>query len=233
MEKKRLLSALMAAALAAWAAPALAEEDPLRGIRTKPEKAALAGAEKLKEKLYEPDFAGAQKMLSEIKTPKAAQTAQIMELLSVKPPPAGMPPQKTTGTKGSESKLFYFFSFSMPRLSLREAAAESAAAGAVMVLRGLYEDDPAKTASRISEMIGRSGAEVWIDPALFGCFSVKTVPQIVLARRHSPGADCKETRHVKVSGDVSVRYALGVIKKEDADAGVFIRRLRKSGFYGD
>ena len=170
MEKKRLLSALMAAALAAWAAPALAEEDPLRGIRTKPEKAALAGAEKLKEKLYEPDFAGAQKMLSEIKTPKAAQTAQIMELLSVKPPPAGMPPQKTTGTKGSESKLFYFFSFSMPRLSLREAAAESAAAGAVMVLRGLYEDDPAKTASRISEMIGRSGAEVWIDPRSFRVF---------------------------------------------------------------
>jgi len=82
-------------------------------------------------------------------------------------------------------------------------------------------------------MIGKTGAQVWIDPVLFECFSVGAVPQLVLAYGHMPGADCEGLRYVKVSGDVSLPYALGLMEKEDANAGVFIRRLEESGFYGN
>ena len=156
-----------------------------------------------------------------------------MELLSVKSPPSEASPEKNAGTENKRLKLFYFFSFSMPRSSLREAAQESAAGGAVMVLRGLSGEDLGETASRISEVIGKTGAQVWIDPVLFECFSVGAVPQLVLAYGHLPGADCEGLRHVKVSGDVSLPYALGLMEKEDANAGMFIRRLEKNGFHGD
>ena len=122
----------------------------------------------------------------------------------------------------------------MPHPSLREAAKESAAAGAVMVLRGGFqEEDLGETASRISQLIGKSGTEAWIDPLLFECFSIGSVPQLVLAYGHLEGAECNGLRYVKVSGDVSLPYALGLMEKEDANAGIFIERLEESSFYRD
>jgi type-F conjugative transfer system pilin assembly protein TrbC len=235
MEKKRLLPALIMALLTTPGMPALPAEDPvsLRGVRTKPGEAELSRAKKLMGNLLEPDIAGAEKTLSEINPPGAKEIEEIMELLSVESPPSGSFPKKSAVTGNGKPKLFYFFSFSMPHSSLREAAWESAAGGAVMVLRGLSGEDLGETASRIAEVIGKTGAEVWIDPVLFECFSVGAVPQLVLAYGHVPGADCAGLRHVKVSGDVSLPYALGLMEKEDANAGVFIRRLEKSSFRGD
>ncbi len=180
-------------------------------------------------------MAGAQKALSNMKNnyPGEKQTEEIMKFLSVKPPPEAVPPEKSAVPQNKEPKLFYFFSFSMPLPSLREAARESAAAGAVMVLRGLSGENLGETVSRISELIGKIGAQVWIEPFFFECFSVGAVPQLVLAYGHLPGGDCEDLRYVKVSGDVSLPYALGLMEKEDASAGVFIERLEKSGFYGN
>ena len=233
MEKKRLLPALIVAVLAVPVTSALPAEGPvsLRGVRTKPDEAESYRAKKLMGDLLEPDIAGAEKTLSEINSPGAKETEEIMELLSVKSPPLGTFPEKSAGTDNGSPRLFYFFSFSMPRSSLKEAALESAAGGAVMVLRGLSGKDLGKTASRISDLIGKTGAQVWIDPVLFECFSVGAVPQFVLAYGHTPGADCEGLHHVKVSGDVSLPYALGLMEKEDANAGMFIRRLEKSGFH--
>ena len=235
MEKKRLLFALIAAALAAQGTPVLSAEDPvsLRGVRIEPGEAESSRAEKLLGNLLEPDVSGAKKALSEINSPGRKETEEIMELLSVKSPPAGASPEKSAGAENERPGLFYFFSFSMPRSSLREAAQESVAGGAVMVLRGLSGENLGETASRISDLIGKSGAQVWIDPVLFECFSVGAAPQLVLAYGHVPGADCEGLRHVKVSGDVSLPYALRLMEKEDANAGTFIRRLEKSGFHGD
>ena len=235
MEKKRLLPALIAAALAAAGTPASPAEDPvsLRGIRTGPGEAELARARKLLGELREPDVAGAERALLELNSPGARETEEIMELLSAESPPLGDLPGKSEAAGSGDPALFYFFSFSMPRSSLREAARESAAGGTVMVLRGLPGENFRKTASLVSGMIGKTGARVWIDPALFECFSVGAVPQLVLARGYLEGADCGGLRHVKVSGDVSLPYALGLMEKEDASAGLFTRRLEKSGFHGD
>ena len=122
--------------------------------------------------LLSPDIAGAEKTLSQINSPGKKETEEVMELLSVKPPPGGASPEKNADAGNGTPELFYFFSFSMPRSSLREAAQESAAGGAVMVLRGLSGETLGETASRISGVIGKSGAEVWIDPVLFECLAV-------------------------------------------------------------
>lgn len=229
------MPALIMVVLAAQGTPALPAEDPvsLRGVRTEPDEAELSRAKELMGELLEPDVAGAEKTLSEISPPGAKETEEVMELLSVKPPPEAAFPEKSAATGTGSPRLFYFFSFSMPSSSLREAALESAAGGAVMVLRGLSGEDLGETASRISGIIGKTQAQVWIDPVLFECFSVGAVPQLVLAYGHTPGADCEGLRHVKVSGDVSLPYALALMEKEDANAEVFIRRLEKSGFYGN
>ena len=238
MEKKRLLPALIAAALAvSGMGTALAEDTAsLRSVRTEPEEAELARARELLGKLKEPDMAQAEKTLSEIKGNSPGEkkvTEEIMKLLSVKPASATVSPEENAAAQKEKPKLFYFFSFSMPHPSLREAARESATTGAVMVLRGLSGADLGETVSRISEVIGKTEAQVWIDPLLFECFSVESVPQLVLAYDYLPGANCEGLRYIKVSGDVSLPYALRLMEKEDENAGAFIKRLAENGFYDD
>ncbi len=235
MEKKRLLPALIAAVIAASGTVSSLAEDlsSLRGVRTEAGEAEFARTRKLLGELQEPDLVGAEKTLSEINSPGEKETEETMKLLSAKSPPATAFPEKSTGTEKESPGLFYFFSFSMPRSSLREAARESAAGGTVMVLRGLSGENLREAASRISKVIGKTGVQVWIDPLLFECFSVRSVPQLVLVHGYLPGADCEGLRHVKVSGDVSLPYALGLMEKEDPNVGMFIERLEKNGFYGD
>ena len=147
-----------------------------------------------------------------------------------------LPREKAQASKKvGRPRLFYFFLvLDVSRSSLREAARESAAGGAVMVLAGPFGRRPSReTASRISKLIGKSGTETWIDPLLFECFSVGSVPQLVLAYSQPAGTDCEGAPYIKVSGDVSLPYALGLMEKEDANAGIFIKRLEESGFYRD
>ena len=238
MEKKRLLPALIAAVLAiSGAAVSLAEDTAsIRGVRTEPGEAELSRTRELLGSLREPDMAEAEKTLSEIKGNSPGEkkvTEEIMKLLSVKPAPGAVFPEENAAAQKEEPELFYFFSFSMPRSSLREAVRESGATGAVMVLRGLWGADLGETVSRISEMIGRTEAQVWIEPFLFECFSVEAVPQLVLAYDYLPGANCEGLRYIKISGDVSLPYALGLMEKEDKNAGAFIKRLAENGFYDD
>ena len=237
MEKKRLLPALIAAVLTvSWAAASSAQDSvSLEGIRTKSEKAELARAKNFLGNLLEPDMAEAEKMLSGMKNnyPSEKQTEEVMEVLSVKSPRAAGFPEKNPDLGTENPMLFYFFSFSMPHPSLREAAQESAAAGAVMVLRGLSGENLRETALRISKLIGKSETEAWIDPFLFECFSVGVVPQLVLAYGQPVGGTCESTRYVKISGDVSLPYALGLMEKEDPNAGMFVKRLEENGFYRD
>jgi len=231
MEKKRLLPALIIVTLLVPARTGLAEENSLRGIKTVPEKTELFRAKKLLEKLRKPDMAEGEKTLSGIKRNSPDKREEARELLLSEPRPEKTFPEKPRIKKDKDPALFYFFSFSMPRPSLREAANESAAAGAVMVLRGLSRENLKDTALRISEIIEKTGARVWIEPFLFRCFSVESVPQFVLVYGYSPGSECEGLRHIKVSGDVSLPYALELMQKEDENAGIFTRRLKKSGFF--
>lgn len=235
MEKKRLLPAVTGIALAALALVSSAEGPPrLEGIRTEPGGKDVVSAKKFLETLGEPDAKEAEKVLSETKkNPHAErQEKNAEEFFSAKPDPRS-PAEADASPADGGTGLFYFFSFSMPPATLRAVAEETAAAGGVMVLRGLAGGDLRETVLLISGVVGKTGAEIWIEPSLFECLGVAAVPQLALVSGFSEGGDCGGSDYVKVSGDVPVSRALEIMEKEDENAGTFLGRMRKGGFYGD
>ena len=236
MEKKRLLPALTGILLAALAGFSLAEDPPpLEGVRTEPEEKDVVSAREFLETAAKPDVEKAEKIFSEtMNNPHLEKQKELAEeFLSAKTGSPQAPPEADISPADGGTRLFYFFSFSMPLATLRSVAEETAAAGGVMVLRGLAGDDFRETVLRASEVAGKTDAEIWIEPSLFECLGVEAVPQLALVSGFSEGADCAGAEYVKVSGDVSVSYALEIMRKEDADAGTFLGRVRAGGFYGD
>lgn len=236
MEKKRLLPALTVIPLFALAGFSFAEDrPPLEGVRTEPEERDVVSAREFLETAAKPDMEKAEEILSEAKkNPHVEkQKENAAEFLSAKTDSPPAPPEADTSPADGGARLFYFFSFSMPLATLRSVAEETAAAGGVMVLRGLAGGDFRETVLRVSEVAGKTAAEIWIEPSLFECLGVETVPQLAIVSGFSEGTDCAGAGYAKVSGDVSVSYALEIMKKEDPDAGTFLGRMREGGFYGD
>ena len=236
MEKKRLLPALTGILLAAAAGFSFAEDPPsLEGVRTEPEERDVVSAREFLKTLGKPDMEKAEKILSDAKKNPhlEKQKENAADFLSAKTGSPQAPPEAADRPADGGPRLFYFFSFSMPLATLRSVAEETAAAGGVMVLRGLAGDGFRETVLRVSEVAGKTAAEIWIEPSLFECLGVEAVPQTALVSGFSEGEDCAGAEYAKVSGDVSVSYALEIMEKEDADAGTFLGRMRAGGFYGD
>lgn len=235
MEKKRLLPTVTGIALAALALVSSAEDPPrLEGIRTEPGGKDVVSVKKFLKTLGEPDTEEAEKALSEAKKNPYAerQEKNAEEFFSAKPD-SRSPAEADASPADGGAGLFYFFSFSMPPATLRAVAEETAAAGGIMVLRGLAGGDLRETVLLISGVVGKTGAQIWIEPSLFECLGVAAVPQLALVSGFSEGEDCGGADYVKVSGDVSVSRALEIMEKEDENAGTFLGRMRKGGFYGD
>ncbi len=232
MEKKRLLHALICLLVVAGAAKATAEDPAasLEGIKTAPGEKDRLSAEKVVKNLKEPELEEIRKLLPGMKENIRGQTQNAVDFLADKKTNARKKPSLPPEPKSS---LFYFFSFSIPEVSLAAAAGEAASAGAIMVMRGLSEDDFTLTARKIRRLTEKSPAEVWIDPVLFECFGVFSVPQIILARDFSRERGCTDNDHTRVRGDVSLSYALSLMEKEDENAVLFSRRIKNNGFYGD
>lgn len=235
MEKKRLLPAVTGIALAALALVSSAEDPPrLEGIRTEPGGKDVVSVKKFLKTLGEPDTEEAEKALSEAKkNPHAERQEKNAEEFFSAKPDSRSPAEADVSPADGGPGLFYFFSFSMPPATLRAVAEETAAAGGIMVLRGLAGGDLRETVLLISGVVGKTGAEIWIEPSLFECLGVAAVPQLALVSGFSEGEDCGGADYVKVSGDVSVSRALEIMEKEDENAGTFLGRMRKGGFYGD
>ena len=235
MEKKRLLPAVTGIALAALALVSFAENPAeLEGIRTEPEEKDVVSVKKFLETLGESDTEEAEKVLSETKkNPHAERQEKNAEEFFSAKPDSRSPAEADVSPADGGPGLFYFFSFSMPPATLRDGAEETAAAGGIMVLRGLAGGDLRETVSLISGVVGKTGAQIWIEPSLFECLGVAAVPQLALVSGFSEGEDCGGADYVKVSGDVSVSRALEIMEKEDENAGTFLGRMRKGGFYGD
>ena len=235
MEKKRLLPAVTGIALAALALVSSAEDPPrLEGIRTEAGEKDIVSVKKFLKTLGEPDMKKAEEVLSETKkNPHARERKEEAEEFFSAKPDSRSPAEADVSPAAGGAGLFYFFSFSMPPATLRAVAEETAAAGGVMVLRGLAGGDLRETVSLVSGVVGKTGAEIWIEPSLFECLGVEAVPQPAVVSGFSEGADCGGADYVKVSGDVSVSRALEIMEKEDENAGTFLGRMRKGGFYGD
>jgi conjugal transfer pilus assembly protein TrbC len=116
-----------------------------------------------------------------------------------------------------------FVSLSMPRASLERILVDAEKLKAPMVLRGVKGSSMRKTAAEIKEILGKHRVAWSIDPSLFKRFGVEGVPTLVLIDPTRPvmvacgAAHCQSPAFSKVSGDVTMRYALEQIQQRDPE----------------
>jgi len=112
--------------------------------------------------------------------------------------------------------LFVMVSLSMSREALTRLADQVERAGGALVFRGLKGDSMTKMAEEIKTIIGHRNVSTIIHPPAFKQFSITSVPTVVIARPEAGSVldnGCSEAEtFVKVSGDVSLDYALEVIE---------------------
>ena len=110
--------------------------------------------------------------------------------------------------------VYVFASFSMPDASLKALIRQGELAGVPIVLRGLVNNSVEDTLHRVHTLYKESAAQesgAVIDPTLFARFGIEQVPSVVIAE-YAAGActpeACPTPDHVKLAGDVPLRYAL-------------------------
>ncbi|NBT85995.1 MAG: type-F conjugative transfer system pilin assembly protein TrbC [Alphaproteobacteria bacterium] len=100
----------------------------------------------------------------------------------------------------SDSTVYIFVSFSMPKETLKTLALEAKKHNVVLVIRGLIENSFLKTATFLKEL----GESVILDPLLFREYNVAVVPTFI---EKSQGG------HSKISGNITLAYALSKFKE--------------------
>ncbi|MDD5295883.1 MAG: type-F conjugative transfer system pilin assembly protein TrbC [Rhodocyclaceae bacterium] len=113
--------------------------------------------------------------------------------------------------------LLVMVSLSMPRDALVRLADQAERAGAVLVFRGLKGDSMRKMGEEIKALVGDRNVSAVVHPPAFQQFSIKRVPVVVITRPDAgsvldSGCSRADT-FVKVSGDVSLDYALEYIER--------------------
>lgn len=119
-----------------------------------------------------------------------------------------------------------FVSFSMPDASLKQLLRDAGKVGGQLILNGLVDDDLKATSRRLlavqgidpeadslpGNMNGADVAGIGIDPTLFERLTIQHVPTFVLplepVQACAEGQGCPPFRHIRLSGDVSLAYAL-------------------------
>lgn len=138
-----------------------------------------------------------------------------------------------------------FVSFSMPDASLKQLLRDAGKLGAQLILNGLVDDDLKATSRRLLEVQGidpeadslpdnMNGAEVagmGIDPTLFERLYIQHIPTFVLplepVQACAEGQGCPPFQHIRVSGDVSLAYALDKFAPELEQAPGLQQQVRQ------
>lgn len=149
--------------------------------------------------------------------------------------------KKNARIAGGKPDLLVFVSFSMPGKSLKRLARQSEQAGAAIVLRGLVADAKGRPSFHATGVaVGGLGLErdqgFDVNPMAFKRFGIRQVPAFVL--RLAP--DCQTCgddfipKHLKISGDVSLDYALRRMQSRRPEYAAriqpYLERL-KTGFF--
>ena len=103
------------------------------------------------------------------------------------------------------SNLAIFISLSMPDNVIRQLNAEAEKLGANLVIRGMLDNDMAKTTKRVYEL---EASNVTIDPELFKKFEIQTVPTIVIYHKVCSECVMSTSSYDKVSGNITLNSAL-------------------------
>jgi conjugal transfer pilus assembly protein TrbC len=128
----------------------------------------------------------------------------------------------TTEPDAARSAVWVFVSFSMPNASLEALLDASAKTGAPLVLRGMVDGSMKRTLERLHDLTKRVTQDgqqptVTIDPTAYARFAVDQVPSFVFALepiRPCERDTCPTPLHLKVSGDVSLSYALDMMSRQ-------------------
>lgn len=127
--------------------------------------------------------------------------------------------------------LMIFASFSLPKTTLKALVDQAHKAGGVVVLRGFKEDDLKTTVKAINELGSALGA-VQINPKAFTQYQITQVPTFVLvkagAEENLDEEGCVFPEHyAKVSGDVTVSYAMEQVEKRSKAFSSMAARYRR------
>jgi type-F conjugative transfer system pilin assembly protein TrbC len=106
------------------------------------------------------------------------------------------------GQENSDSKIYIFVSFSMPKASLKALALEAKKHKAVLVIRGLIDNSFLKTATFVKDLEER----VILDPLLFKEYNIGVVPTFT---------EVRQAGYQKISGNITLAYALYKFKEGD------------------
>lgn len=129
--------------------------------------------------------------------------------------------------------VYVFASVSMPDASLKALIRQGELAGVPIVLRGLVENSLEATMRAVHSLYKegeRPESGALIDPTLFQRFGIDQVPTVVVAEQAAGvcmPTDCPVPDHVKIAGDVPLRYALDRIALARPEFRHELRRLMR------
>lgn len=138
-----------------------------------------------------------------------------------------------------DSKMLIFISSSLPKKTITNLMTQASSLGAVFVVRGLINGSYVNTHKYFYGLKGDNTVGIMINPSLFQAFNVTQVPTFALYKssQNLMQTACNVApEYVKVSGDVTLRYALERLSQStNSDlsqmANNELEILDNSGFY--
>jgi len=118
--------------------------------------------------------------------------------------PKPQDPKQLTESRqeNSDSKVYIFVSFGMPKEALKALAVDAKKYGAVLLIRGLIDSSFLKTATFVKEL----EESVVLDPLLFRKYNIVAVPTFI---------EEQQAGYKKISGNITLAYALSKFKEGD------------------
>jgi type-F conjugative transfer system pilin assembly protein TrbC len=126
----------------------------------------------------------------------------------------------------NNQNLYIFVSFSMDTNYLRELGSEAERIGGVLVIRGFVDNKLSLTLKKIRDVFQLekdSKLKITIDPKAYKKYEITRVPTFVLVDRGTESDTCENRtscsdikyEYTKISGKLSLRYALEAISRLD------------------
>lgn len=116
------------------------------------------------------------------------------------------------------NRLLIFISSSMPKKSIINLMTQASPLEAVFVVRGLINGSYVNTYKYFYSLKGENQVGIMINPTLFSAMKIDVVPTFALYQSDQDllSTACKVTpKYTKVSGEVTVRYALSRLTDSD------------------
>lgn len=117
-----------------------------------------------------------------------------------------------------DNRLLIFISSSMPKKSIINLMKQASSIGAVFVVRGLINNSYVNTYKYFYNLKGNNNVGIMINPTLFSALSIEVVPTFALYQSDKDllRTACNVTpKYTKVSGDVTLRYALEQLNRSN------------------